>query len=303
MERMYGPGQKIPPMFSPTATTIHLDIPWPDFAFFPPIGRNGIPHPLRTPRWDKVRAPCAHQDVRSLATAGRELVLFVSTRLPSCECARVRMRARLLLAGRVACVCVQAHPELLAIGRSVKWEDKIGLGVFTGNMMGKLRQELYSLAEKQPDILFVNEARGQHRMHCLKSTVSATPTAIPGQSLAHESPQGRAYERRRALEEVRPVVQGALPLQVRRRAILLLVDSLSRLNAFCPRRQIVACRVRSGTCGRYLLNVGSNGYANKLRYLFLCGSVVIWVRTGSLNHEFFERQVTLDLGQLLVCDN
>ena len=41
---------------------------------------------------------------------------------------------------------------------------------------------------------------------------------------------------------------------------------------------------------RYLLNVGSNGYANKLRYLFLCGSVVVWVRTGSLNHEFFERQ-------------
>ena len=41
---------------------------------------------------------------------------------------------------------------------------------------------------------------------------------------------------------------------------------------------------------KYLLNVGSNGYANKLRFLFLCGSVVIWVRDGSLNHEFFERQ-------------
>jgi len=40
---------------------------------------------------------------------------------------------------------------------------------------------------------------------------------------------------------------------------------------------------------KYLLNVGSNGYANKLKYLFLCGSVVIWVRKDSLNHEFFER--------------
>ena len=29
---------------------------------------------------------------------------------------------------------------------------------------------------------------------------------------------------------------------------------------------------------KYTLNVGSNGYANKLKYLFLCGSVVIWVR-------------------------
>ena len=28
---------------------------------------------------------------------------------------------------------------------------------------------------------------------------------------------------------------------------------------------------------KYMLNVGSNGYANKLKYLFLTGSVVIWV--------------------------
>ena len=42
---------------------------------------------------------------------------------------------------------------------------------------------------------------------------------------------------------------------------------------------------------KYMLNVGSNGYANKLKYLFLCGSVVIWVRKDSLNHEFFERHL------------
>jgi len=41
---------------------------------------------------------------------------------------------------------------------------------------------------------------------------------------------------------------------------------------------------------RYLVNVGSNGYANKLKYLFLCGSVVITVRDGMNNREFFERQ-------------
>ena len=41
---------------------------------------------------------------------------------------------------------------------------------------------------------------------------------------------------------------------------------------------------------KYLLNVGSNGYANKLKYLFLTGSVVIWVRKDSLNYEFFEHQ-------------
>ena len=28
---------------------------------------------------------------------------------------------------------------------------------------------------------------------------------------------------------------------------------------------------------KYVLNIGSNGYANKLKYLFLTGSVVIWV--------------------------
>lgn len=42
---------------------------------------------------------------------------------------------------------------------------------------------------------------------------------------------------------------------------------------------------------RYLVNVGSNGYANKLKYLFLCGSVVIHVHDGSPNHEFFEHQL------------
>jgi len=42
---------------------------------------------------------------------------------------------------------------------------------------------------------------------------------------------------------------------------------------------------------KYLVNVGSNGYANKLKYLFLCGSVVLYVREGSPNHEFFESQL------------
>jgi protein glucosyltransferase len=35
----------------------------------------------------------------------------------------------------------------------------------------------------------------------------------------------------------------------------------------------------------------SNGYANKMKYLFLCGSVVITVREGMQNREFFERQL------------
>ena len=38
------------------------------------------------------------------------------------------------------------------------------------------------------------------------------------------------------------------------------------------------------------MQVGSNGYANKLKYLFLTGSVVIWVKKDSLNYEFFEHQ-------------
>ena len=105
MQRMYGSAQRIPPMFSPTATTVHLDLPWPDFAFFPPVGRCGkaCEHPLKTPRWTK------------------------------------------------------AHGELLAIGRKVPWEEKIGLAVFTGNMMGALRQQMYKLAEANSSLMFVNE--------------------------------------------------------------------------------------------------------------------------------------------------
>ena len=42
---------------------------------------------------------------------------------------------------------------------------------------------------------------------------------------------------------------------------------------------------------RYLVNVGSNGYANKLKSLFLCGSVLINVESSAPNKEFFEHQL------------
>ncbi len=182
MERMYGSGQHIPPMFSPTATSVHLDIPWPDFAFFPPRGRDGIPHPLKTPRW------------------------------------------------------VEAQPALLAQAREIRWEDKLPLAVFTGNMMGALRQRMYKDAERHPELMFVNE------VFIKTSPPSCFEIGAP------EPTKGGVLSKKCGL-------------------------SFKEL-----------CRYK------YLLNVGSNGYANKLRYLFLCGSVVIWVREGSLNHEFFERQ-------------
>ena len=190
MHRLYGHGRAIPPMFSPTSTTQHLDMPWPDFAFFPPVGRKDCgkfcEHPLKTPRW------------------------------------------------------TFAHPKLLAEGRAVRWEDKIPLATFTGNMMGALRKKLYAMAETEhKDIMFVNEvfikAAEQARQSCLEIPVT------------------------------QPTKGGVLS----KRCSLAFKD---------------LCRYK------YLINVGSNGYANKLRFLFLCGSVVIWVRKGSLNHEFFERQ-------------
>ena len=69
MERMYGKGQGIPPVFSPTANTVSHDIPWPDFSFFPPLPNpacgKGCNHPLKTPRWQ-----LAHKDLLAL---GRKL--------------------------------------------------------------------------------------------------------------------------------------------------------------------------------------------------------------------------------------
>ena len=42
-------------------------------------------------------------------------------------------------------------------------------------------------------------------------------------------------------------------------------------------------------CGyKYLLNSASIGYANKFKYLLLCGSVVIYVREGMRHKEFYE---------------
>ena len=67
MQRMYGPGVPVPPLFSPTANSVSLDLPWPDFSFFPPLGRCGkrCQHPLKTPRWQK-----AHPELLAL---GRKL--------------------------------------------------------------------------------------------------------------------------------------------------------------------------------------------------------------------------------------
>ena len=69
MARMYGPGQPIPPLFSPTAGTHTLDLPWPDFSFFPPLPNpkcgSRCNHPLKTPRWQ-----LAHKDLLAL---GRKL--------------------------------------------------------------------------------------------------------------------------------------------------------------------------------------------------------------------------------------
>ena len=39
---------------------------------------------------------------------------------------------------------------------------------------------------------------------------------------------------------------------------------------------------------KYLLNSASIGYANKFKYLLLCGSVVIYVRDGMAHKEFYE---------------
>ena len=54
---------------------------------------------------------------------------------------------------------------------------------------------------------------------------------------------------------------------------------------------------------KYLLNVGSNGYANKLKYLFLTGSVVIWVKKDSLNcaHTRPANQATAPLNHRHTC--
>ena len=108
MQRMYGPGMPVPALFSPTANTVSLDLPWPDFSFFPPLprpkcGKRCI-HPLKTPRWQL------------------------------------------------------AHPELLALGRKLRFADKIDRAVFTGNMKtSPNRRTIFNQAEHHPELLFVNE--------------------------------------------------------------------------------------------------------------------------------------------------
>jgi hypothetical protein len=81
MHRMYGPGQPIPPLFSPTANSITLDLPWPDFSFFPPRSRcgKGCVHPLKTPRWQE-----AHPDLLQLGKQVRSALLSGKPRSRGC---------------------------------------------------------------------------------------------------------------------------------------------------------------------------------------------------------------------------
>jgi len=185
MQRMYGPGQPAPPVFSPTANSVTFDLPWPDFSFFPPLSACGkaCEHPLKTPRWQI------------------------------------------------------AQPSLLELGRKLKFEDKIDRAVFTGNMKtSPNRQTIFRQAEQFPELLFVNEVY-------IKTS--------PPSCFAINEPN------------------------VTRGGVLVKRCGLSFEEM---------CRYK------YMLNVGSNGYANKLKYLFLTGSVVIWVKKDSLNYEFFEHQ-------------
>ena len=39
---------------------------------------------------------------------------------------------------------------------------------------------------------------------------------------------------------------------------------------------------------KYLINSASIGYANKFKYLLLCGSVVLYVQEGMQHKEFYE---------------
>ncbi len=129
-----------------------------------------------------------------------------------------------------------AHPQLLALGQKIKWEEKLDRAHFTGNMKtSPNRRQIYNQAEHHPDLFFVNEVY-------IKTS--------PPNCFEINEPN---------------VTQGGV------------------LANRCSLNFEDMCRYK------YLLNVGSNGYANKLKYLFLCGSVVIWVRKDSLNHEFFER--------------
>jgi len=185
MQRMYGPGSPMPPLFSPTANSISLDLPWPDFSFFPPLPNpkcgKRCTHPLKTPRWQL------------------------------------------------------AHPELLALGRKIPFSERIDRAVFTGNMKtSPNRRTIFNQAEHHPELLFVNEVY-------IKTS--------PPSCFAINEPN---------------VTQGGV------------------LVKRCGLSFEELCRYK------YALNVGSNGYANKLKYLFLTGSVVIWVRKDSLNYEFFE---------------
>ena len=127
------------------------------------------------------------------------------------------------------------HPQMVAQGRRVRWDDKIELAMHTGNIGSPFRKRLAEVAKGNPQTMLVNELFiGDHN-------------------------------------------------KIRKTCAQLGKD---RMGGF---QQHLCYMTFEDQCKyKYLLQSASIGYANKFKYLLLCGSVVIYVQDGMTHKEFYE---------------
>eukprot|EP00854_Cymbomonas_tetramitiformis_P014633 gene14633-17287_t len=261
-----------PPLFSTTRSPDTHDVPFPDFSFFYPL----TPHRLRTERWDLAR------------------------------------------------------PKVLRAGDSIAWEDKIDRAAFSGNVQAEFRKRAAHTARVHPEDVFMNSAVVfDVNLSCfehawLQQQLPHRRANQPAEAVTREEPTWHAQqlddvrELPRVVAELRANDHLAEAMARRGTAIMSRMDTSAAgaVQDGDVRKSVREADVREtllvaagkwmrgdqrDVCWmdfhelcrfKYLVSISGNTYSNRLKYLFLCNSVVINIRKKGSFREFFEPLLT-----------
>ena len=147
---------------------------------------------------------------------------------------------------------------------SVRWATKIPLAMHTGNVGSAFRKRLAKARRAHPSMPTTPPRAREMARKQPPPAGSQVAEAHPGEMLVNE----------------------------------LFIGDHAKINRTCVQRNLhrkggfqqhLCYMTFQQQCSyKYLLNSASIGYANKFKYLLLCGSVVIYVQDGMAHKEFYE---------------
>ncbi|KAK3240978.1 hypothetical protein CYMTET_49220 [Cymbomonas tetramitiformis] len=161
-----------------------------------------------------------------------------------------------------------ARPKVLRAGDSIAWEDKIDRAAFSGNVQAEFRKRAAHTARVHPEDVFMNSAV------VFDVNLSCFEHAWLQQQLPHRraNQPAEAVTREEPTWHAQQVAAGKWMRGDQRDVCWMDFHELCRF--------------------KYLVSISGNTYSNRLKYLFLCNSVVINIRKKGSFREFFEPLLT-----------